>query len=106
MGMIRRNAGLTLAAILALLTAFALHQGGSGAVPPPAPPPVIAPPQPSAPVVKVKKTDRRVRTARATLPPAPAAKVRGARLKEKGEALGGTTPDRVDTGTMTVPAAQ
>lgn len=90
-----------LAATAAGLLAFAERHRAPAEEPAAA---VVAPPEP--PVVAAKKKPRRKPAARiAALPPAPV-KVRGARLKEKGEALGGRTPERVDKGTMTVPSSQ
>lgn len=108
MDFIGRNAGLALAALLTLFLALARYQGVAGAIPTVPPALVVAPPPlpPAAPIVKAKKKARKRLVAKLIAPPAAPAKVRGARLREKGEALGGGTPDRVDTGTMTVRAAQ
>ncbi|MDD5301834.1 MAG: hypothetical protein PHS14_01890 [Elusimicrobia bacterium] len=113
MSLIGRHAGLALAALLALVLALASYRGGTAASPPAPPAPVIAPPRPAvapprpaAPVAKARKKARKKLLAKLVPPPAAPVKVRGARLREKGEALGGGTPDRVDTGTMTVRAAQ
>lgn len=90
-----RNAGLAVAALLILIWAVSRHRGGGGAVPAPAAAPAVAPAPPvSPPAVPMKKARRRL-TAKAP-PPAAPEPVRGAMLREKGEAFGGGTPDRVD----------
>lgn len=96
-----RNAGLALAALLILVWAVARHRSGLGAIPtaqptaaadpaPTVPVAARAAPPPAAPI----KTARRALAAKAAAPPATPAPVRGAMLREKGEAFGGTTPDR------------
>jgi hypothetical protein len=105
MSLIGRNIGLTLAVLLALFLTLARYHGES-AVPPAPPVAVITIPPPTAPIVKVRKKVHIKVALKPTAPPAAPRKIRGARLREKGEALGGSTPDRVDTGTMTLPASQ
>lgn len=102
MNWIGKNAWLMLAVALTLFLALARRQGGSAPVPAAPPAPVVEAPRPAAPVVKTRKRARKKVVAKLAEPPVEPVKVRGARLKDKGEALGGGTPDRVDTGTMTV----
>lgn len=106
MSLIGRHAGLALAALLALFLALAQYRGGSAVVPAPPTVPVVETTRPAAPVAKARKKARKKLVAKLVEPPAAPVKVRGARLKDKGEALGGGTPERVDTGTMTMPAAR
>lgn len=107
MSLIDRHIGIAIAATLALaaacLLAFAdYHNRPAPAGEPPFNPPAAAPPL----AVEQKKPRPKKRPARPIPPPPPEIKIRGARLKEKGEALGGRAPGRVDVGTMTVPSAQ
>ena len=96
-----RNDGLALAALLALVLAFARYQNVSRAVPADAPAPAVAPPPPAAPLVRTKAKARRTLVAALPAKPAAPTAARGSRLREKGEALGGSTPDRVDKTTDT-----
>lgn len=98
MSLTGRNAGLAVAALLILIWAVARHRGGvSAASAPPAAAAASAPAPPAPPpAVPVKKVRRRL-TAKAPTPPVqPARPERGAMLRDKGEAFGGGTPDRVD----------
>lgn len=90
-----RNAGLAVAALLILIWAVARHRGGTIATAPAEAAPAASAPAPAAPppAPPVKKV-RRTLTAKAPAPPP--APVRGAMLRDKGEAFGGGTPDRVD----------
>ncbi len=107
MSLINRHIGIAIAATLALaaacLLAFADYHSRPSAEAEPAPAPMTAaPPVAVAP----KRATPKKRLVRPAAPPPPLVKIRGARLKEKGEALGGRTPSRVDTGTMTVRSVQ
>lgn len=84
-----RTAGLALAALLILLWVIA-HRSRVEA--PPAAPavPVAAPAPPPRPARPAAKAPRKT-VAKA---PAAPAKIRGAKLREKGEAFGGGTPDQ------------
>lgn len=104
MSFIGRHAGLAIAVLLTVFLAIARYHGGSPLIPTPPPTPVAAPAQPAVPVVKAKKKVRRKLAAKLTVQPAAPAKVRGARLREVGEALGGRTPERVDKATETLSA--
>ncbi|MDP3543422.1 MAG: hypothetical protein Q8T11_13215 [Elusimicrobiota bacterium] len=86
-----RTAGLAIVALLILLWAVARYRDVARAVPPAPPAPVAAPaPPPPAPVKKA-----RVKVvAKAPAPPAAPAKIRGAKLRDKGEAFGGGMPDQ------------
>ena len=107
MSLIGRNAGLALATLLTLFMALAYFRSADVAIPVAPPAPIVETPRPAAPVAKArKKALKKKLVAKLVEPPAAPVKVRGARLKDKGEALGGGTPDRVDTGTMTMPAAR
>lgn len=87
-------AAVALAAVAAAAWTLVHLDGKPGASPAP---PVAATVEPPAPAVTVKpKRTARVVIARKPVVPVEPAKVRGAALREKGEALGGTTPDRVD----------
>lgn len=101
-----RHPGVALAILLA--SVLAIGKGLSVTAPMPAAPPLVAavPAPPVAPIVMARKPVRRKLVARLAAPPAVTAPARGARLRDKGEALGGGTPDRVDTGTMSVRSAQ
>ena len=103
---IREHSGLTLAVLLTLFLALARYRGGSAGIAKAPPAPLVEAPQPAAPVVKPKSAPRRKLVAKRVKPAASPVEVRGAQLRDKGEALGGGTPDRVDTGTMTVRGAQ
>lgn len=102
MSLIGRHAGLALAALLTLLIALAHFRSAAVVIPAVPPAPAVATPQPAAPAAKARRKARKKLVAKLVEPPAAPVSVRGARLKDKGEALGGGTPDRVDTGTMTV----
>lgn len=104
--LIRRHTALALAALLTLLMTLAHYRGGLGGSPTPSPVSIVAPPKPAVVAVKTKKKARRLIVATRIDTPAELEKPRGIRLRDKGEAMGGGTPDRVDTGTMTVPASQ
>ena len=87
-----------LAVVAAALWALIRFGGKPGASP--APPAAVritavAPLAPAA--VKPRRTARK----KISLLPVEPAKIRGAKLREKGEAFGGTTPDRVDKDTAT-----
>lgn len=102
---IARHAGLMVAGLLTLLLALTQYRDRAGDIAPAPPVSVVAAPQPPAAVVKAKKKPRRKLTAKAPAPPPPPVKARGERLRDKGEAFGGGTPDRVDlaTGARTSP---
>lgn len=101
---IARHAGLMFAGLLTLLLAFSHYRDRVGEIAPSPLIPIVAAPQPPVAVIKPKRKPRRKLTAKAPVPAAVPAKARGERLREKGEAFGGGTPDRVDasTGTLTV----
>lgn len=97
MNFFMRHIGITLAGLLALISAilltFADYYGRANVV---IAIPELAEPAPKAvvppPVHKVAR-----KRALTTTPPLPKpAEARGARLKEKGEALGGKAPGRTD----------
>ncbi len=91
---------LALAALIALFWAFPTSRLRRGLVPPPPSypaAPTAAPPRPAAPI----RVKRRIRKKRAA--PEPAKKpnpeierkrLRGARLRERGESLGGGAPEK------------
>ncbi len=88
---------LALALALTSFWAFSRFGGGSSATNTPALAPIAPPQLPITPTTPVKpKPAAPKKIAR---PPVKAA--RGAGLREKGEALGGSTPDRVDKATET-----
>ena len=84
-----KRTAAALAVVAALLWGLARFGGKPPASPTPAA--VVAPPALAAPV----KPKRRARGLLAAAPIAPTS-VRGAALREKGEAFGGTAPDSVD----------
>jgi hypothetical protein len=88
---------LTLAVLLALYWAYPQYQARWGIKPPPPPAPAAAPPTDVSAVKPKRKARRKPRAA----PKDPAVeeivlrkKIRGERLREKGEALGGGTPEK------------
>lgn len=101
MNFIARHAGLTLAGLLTLYLAFAHYRRGESPIEPAPTVPAVAAPQAPAAAVKAKRRAPRTLTAKAPAPPAAPAIARGERLREKGEAFGGGTPDRVDASTQT-----
>lgn len=105
MNFIARHAGLMFAGLLTLFLAFSHYRDRGGESAPSPLVPLIAAPQPPVVVVKTKRKPRPKLTAKTPAPPVPTAKARGERLREKGEAFGGGTPDRVDlaTGARTTP---
>lgn len=97
-----RYAALALVALLTLLWTLSRYRGGPSepqtvSVAAPRAAPVTAP-------AKAKKTVPRKPAPRMVAQleePAERAKVRGLKLRDKGEAMGGRAPDRVDDGTAT-----
>lgn len=106
MQFLSRHPGIALAILLA--SVLALGKGLMVTATPPAAKPLVAavPVPPAAPTIKPKKRISRKLASKPAAPPAVTAQPRGARLRDKGEALGGGTPDRVDTGTMSIRSAQ
>ena len=89
---------LALAVLLALFWAFPQYQARWGLRPPLPPAPTVAPPPPAVSIVKAKKKAHRktaVKITDAKLEQTVSrGKIRGERLREKGEALGGGTAER------------
>ncbi|MDD5301835.1 MAG: hypothetical protein PHS14_01895 [Elusimicrobia bacterium] len=101
MNIIRKYSTLASAALLILLLAAAQYRGGRGARPA-----LLAPPSvPAVTAFKVETKGGFILVAQMLAKPARPPKIRGMALRDKGEALGGGAPDRVDKSTET-PAAQ
>lgn len=97
MGLTRRKGALAAAMLLGALLAYARHKGfPGGRSAPPAPAPAAAPVPLPLPKAKRASPPRKL----AAKPAAPA-KVRGAGLRDAGEAFGGRPPVRVDASTPT-----
>ena len=65
---------------------------------------LVAPFTPSGGPMTVRTSEAMVAVAKLDIRPAETAKPRGLRLRDKGEAFGGGTPDRVDKSTDTLAA--
>ena len=97
---------LALIALLPMLWAMSRYMDDRRAVPPPQALPAATPPPALAAPLKMKKVRLHASEAPALKAPgmiasllektAEPAKVRGEKLRLKGEAMGGSTPDRVD----------
>lgn len=104
MRLIRRHSSLTLAALLTLLLALARYQGASRAIPTEPSAHLVAPPLSAVAAFNVQTRGSLILMAKMIKKPAAPHDVRGARLRDKGEALGGWAPDRVDKTTQTLTA--
>jgi hypothetical protein len=89
---------LALGVLLSLYWAYPQYQARWGIRPPPPPAPAAAPPQAVVPVVKAKRRVHRKPKSPVKAPESEKTvsrkKVRGERLREKGEALGGGSPEK------------
>lgn len=103
MHLLKRHSVLTLAALLTLLLALDQFRSRSSDSVPPQSVFLIAPPPHAAAFFKVQTKGSLVAVAKMIMPSRPA-KVRGASLRDKGEAFGGGIPDQVDRSTGTLAA--
>lgn len=103
MNMLRRHSALTLAALLTLFLALNQYRSRSGESAPAPSALLVAPPLHAVALFKVQTKGSLVAVSKMIAPPRPA-KARGAALRDKGEALGGGIPDRVDSSTGTLAA--
>lgn len=95
MGLISRNTAFALAAIVLAFLALARLTGDRRIDPAPAVTPAVE--RVVVPVIPVRRKAAVPRKVAAA--PAPPAKVRGAALRDPGEAFGGRAPHRVDKST-------
>lgn len=103
MNLIKRHSALTLAALLTLLLALDHYRSRSSDGVPPQSVLLIAPPPRAAAFFKIQTKGSLVAVAKMIMPAAPA-EVRGAALRDKGEAFGGGMPVLVDRSTGTLAA--
>jgi hypothetical protein len=88
---------LVLALVLTLTWALPRFRARWATTPPLPTAPAVVPPEPAVPVKAKNKIHKKIAVKKIVAAPAPAVapkKVRGARLREKGEALGGGSPER------------
>ena len=103
MNLIKRHSVLTLAALLTFILALDQFRARSGDNVPPPSVHLIAPPLHAAVFFKDQMKGSLVAVAKMIMPSRPA-EVRGAALRDKGEAFGGGIPELVDTSTGTLAA--
>lgn len=97
MKLLLRNSALTLAILLTVFLAAVKFRSVLG-------PKLTLPSMPAVLAVRVQMRGAMVTVAKLDSKPDRPAKVRGQRLRDKGEAMGGGTPDRVDKSTDTLAA--
>ena len=100
MNAILRHSSLSLAVLLTLVLASAHFRIGFGA----RTIPLIAPPAPDGEAFKVQTKGGMILVTKMLVTPVRPPKIRGAALRDRGEALGGRIHERVETSTMTLAA--
>lgn len=96
-----RRAALALVALAALLWGIAQYRGRSGTGPAAPPVSLVEPAHPADASFKMKTSGHKAAAAEGSEGMANSREARGAGLRDKGEALGGGAPARVETSTVT-----